>query len=236
MRARGQAPEGTTELVFDVTDPVAIGHASAQVEELDALVANAGIAVAGPIEFLPPDELGRQLDVNVVGQVRVLQAFLPAVRRARGRVVLVGSVQGRSALPFLGAYAMSKFALEALADALRVEMAPFGVDVVLLEPGLIATPIWKKPQRTVAEYPAEAAALYGERLERLRRAAARRSAAQAASPERVAEAVERALTARRPRARYLVGSDARLRARLQRLPVRLRDRILTRYLFGGPRP
>lgn len=236
VRARGQAPEGTTELVFDVTDPVAIGYASTVVEKLDAIVANAGIAVAGPLEFLPPQELQRQLDVNVVGQLRVLRAFLPTVRRARGRVVLVGSVQGRSALPFLGAYAMSKFALEALADSLRLELAPFGVHVVLLEPGLIATPIWRKPQRTIDDYPPEAATLYGERLERFRAVAARRSAgARAAPPERVAEVVERALTARRPRTRYLVGSDARLRARLQRLPDRLRDRILTRVLFGNSR-
>ena len=134
MRRSGEAPEGTTELVFDVTDPVAIGHAAVRVDELDALVDNAGIGIAAPLEFLPPDELTRQLDVNVVGQLRVLQAFLPALRRSRGRIVLMGSVGGRSALPFLGAYAMSKFALVAMADSLRVELAPFGVHVSLIEP------------------------------------------------------------------------------------------------------
>jgi NAD(P)-dependent dehydrogenase (short-subunit alcohol dehydrogenase family) len=158
VRHAGDAPEGTTELVFDVTDPVAVGHAAVSLEELDALVDNAGIAIAAPLEFLLPEELTRQLDVNVVGQLRVIQAFLPALRRSRGRIVLMGSIGGRSALPFLGAYAMSKFALEAMADSLRVELAPFGVHVSIVEPGTIATAIWTKPQRSVEEFPPEAAA------------------------------------------------------------------------------
>jgi len=115
VRNAGEAPDGTTELVFDVTDAEAIARAATGIERLDALVDNAGIAIAAPLEFLPPDALSHQLDVNVVGQLRVLQAFLPALREARGRVVLMGSIAGRSALPFLGAYAMSKFALEAMA-------------------------------------------------------------------------------------------------------------------------
>jgi len=220
------------ELVFDVTDPVAIGHASTQVDELDGLVENAGIAVAAPLEFLPADELRRQLDVNVVGQLRVLQAFLPAVRRRHGRIVLMGSIAGRSSLPFLGAYAMSKFALEALADALRVELEPWGIDVSIVEPATIATPIWTKPQPAMQELPPEAAELYGERAERFRALAAKRSSTAAVPPDEAAKAVELALTARRPRTRYVVGPDARRRARLQRLPDRLRDRVLTRFLFG----
>lgn len=235
MRGAGQAPEGTAELVFDVTDPVAIGHASAHIDQLDALVANVGIAIAGPLELLPPDELRRQLDVNVVGQLRVLQAFLPALRRSRGRVVLMGSVAGRSALPFLGAYAMSKFALEALADAARVELQPWGIQVSIVEPATIDTPIWRKPQPATQELPPEAVELYGERIERFRTLAASRSSIAGVPAEEVAKAVEHALTARRPRSRYLVGPDARRRARLQRLPDRLRDRILARYLFGNPR-
>jgi len=233
VRRAGQAPEGTTELVFDVTDPVAIGHAAARIDELDALVDNAGIAVASPLEFLPAEELQRQLDVNVVGQLRVLQAFLPALRRRCGRVVLMGSVGGRSALPFLGAYAMSKFALEAMADALRVELAPFGMHVAIVEPGTIATAIWTKPQRVAEELPPEAGALYGDRLAKFRALAARRSSTAGVPPSAVAAAVEHALTARRPKARYLVGPDAKRRARLQRLPDRLRDRLLTRALFGS---
>jgi NAD(P)-dependent dehydrogenase (short-subunit alcohol dehydrogenase family) len=232
VRAYGQAPEGTTELVFDVTDPVGIGHAAVGMEKLDALVDNAGVAVAAPLEFLPIDELTRQLDVNVVGQLRVLQAFLPALRRRRGRIVLMGSIAGRSALPFLGAYAMSKFALEAMADALRVELAPWGIHVAIIQPGTIATPIWSKRQRSVESLPAEAASLYGERVERFTRLAAER-ASHAVPAESVAKAVEHALTASRPRTRYVVGPDAKRRARVQRLPDRLRDRVLTRFLFGS---
>lgn len=233
MRRAGGAPEGTRELVFDVTDGDAVAHAADEVPQLDALVANAGIAIAAPLEFLPPDELARQLDVNVVGQLRVVQAFLPALRRSRGRIVLMGSIGGRSALPFLGAYAMSKFALEAFADTLRVELAPFGMHVSIVEPGTIATPIWTKPQRRLDEFPPEAAELYGERTERFRRLAAARSSKRAVPPEEVAKTVEHALTVRPPKTRYVVGPDARTRARVERLPDRLRDRVLQRFLFGS---
>ena len=218
--------------MFDVTDAVAVAHAATQIDSLDALVDNAGIAIAAPLEFLPPDELTRQLDVNVVGQLRVLQAFLPALRQSRGRVVLMGSIGGKSALPFLGAYAMSKYALEAMADSLRVELAPFGMHVSIIEPGTIATPIWSKPQRTVEEFPAEAAGLYGERVAKFRALAAKR-ASDAVPPAEVAKAVEHALTAAKPKTRYVVGPDAKRRARVQKLTDRLRDRLLTRFLFGS---
>ena len=231
VRQAGQAPEGTVEHVFDVTDASAVAAAVASIGELDALVANAGVAVAGPLELLPPEELSRQLDVNVVGQLRVMQAALPALRHTRGRIVLMGSIGGRSALPLLGAYAMSKFALEAMADALRIELAPWGIAVALIEPGTIATPIWRKPQRSVDEAAPEAARLYAERLERFRALAAAR-AVKAVPADDVAKAVEHALTSRKPRTRYVVGPDAKRRARVERLPTRLRDRVLTRYLFG----
>jgi NAD(P)-dependent dehydrogenase (short-subunit alcohol dehydrogenase family) len=195
-------------------------------------VNNAGIAIAAPLEFLPPDELARQLDVNVVGQVCVTQAFLPALRAARGRIVFVGSVGGRSALPFLGAYAASKFALEAITDSLRVELAPWRMHVSIVEPGTIATPMWTKPQRAVQEMPPEVAELYGERIEKFRSLAQRRSAGKGVPPEEVAKAIEHALTATTPKTRYLVGRDAKRRARLQRLPDRARDRLLQRFLFG----
>jgi NAD(P)-dependent dehydrogenase (short-subunit alcohol dehydrogenase family) len=232
VRTAGEAPEGTIEVVFDVTDPEAIRHAAGRIDELDALVDNAGIAIAAPLEFLPPDELTRQLDVNVVGQLRVLQAFMPALRRSRGRVVLMGSIGGKSSLPFMGPYAMSKFALEAMADALRVELAPFGMHVAIVEPGTIATPIWTKPQRTVDEFPPEAVELYGERVEKFRRLAAER-AGNAVPALEVAKAVEHALTSTKPKTRYVVGPDAKRRARVERLPDRLRDRLLTRFLFGS---
>jgi NAD(P)-dependent dehydrogenase (short-subunit alcohol dehydrogenase family) len=232
VRQAGQAPKGTIEAVFDVTDDEGIRHAATRIDELDALVDNAGIAIAAPLEFLPPDELTRQLDVNVVGQLRVLQAFLPALRRSRGRVVLMGSIGGKSALPFMGPYAMSKFALEAMADALRIELAPFGIPVAIVEPGTIATPIWTKPQRTADEFPPEAAELYGARVAKFRALAAQR-AGNAVPASEVAKAVAHALTSPKPKTRYIVGPDAKRRARVERLPDRMRDKLLTRFLFGS---
>jgi NAD(P)-dependent dehydrogenase (short-subunit alcohol dehydrogenase family) len=232
VRRPGDAPEGTHELVFDVTDAGAVAQAADGVESLDGLVANAGIAIAAPLEYLPTEELARQLDVNVVGQLRVVQAFLPALRQAQGRVVLMGSVGGRSALPFLGAYAMSKFALEAMADSLRLELQPWGMHVAIVEPGTIATPMWTKPQRSFDDFPPEAAERYGARIEKFRRLAASRSSANGVPPVEVAKAVEHALTAPTPHPRYLVGRDAKLRARVQKLPDRTRDRVLRRFLFG----
>jgi len=151
---------------------------------------------------------------------------------AGGRIVVMGSIAGRSALPFLGGYAMSKFALEAMADALRVELAPFGMHVAIVQPGTIATPIWTKPQRTVDEFPPEAAELYGERVEKFRRLAAER-AGKAVPALDVAKAVEHALISPKPKTRYIVGPDAKRRARVERLPDRLRDRLLARFLFGS---
>ena len=227
VRNAGDGPEGTEELLLDVANVGTI-----EIGDVDALVNNAGIAVAGPLEYLPLDELRRQLEVNVLGQLAVTQALLPKLRAARGRVVFIGSIAGRSSLPFLGAYAISKFGLEAMADALRVELRPFGISVSIVEPGTIATPIWTKPQPAVDELAREAGELYGERAARLRSVAAAR-AAKAAPVESVAAAVEHALTAAKPKTRYLVGPDAKKRARVQRLPDRWRDRVLARFLFGS---
>lgn len=218
-------------MLLDVTDAGAIAAAAAAVgERLDGLVNNAGIVVAAPLEHLPLDELRRQLEVNVVGQLAVTQALLPALRSARGRIVLIGSIAGRSALPFLGGYAISKFALEAFADSMRVELAPDGIHVSLVEPGTIATAIWKKPQPVADALSPEAVERYGERIKRFRSLAEARSS-KAAPVDSVARVVEHALTARLPRTRYLVGRDAHIRATLERFPDRLRDRLLSRLLF-----
>jgi NAD(P)-dependent dehydrogenase (short-subunit alcohol dehydrogenase family) len=225
VRQPGDAPEGTTELLLDVTDSEAV--AAVRFDHLDGVVNNAGIAIAAPLEDLPVAELRWQLEVNVLGQLAVTQAVLPAIRKAGGRVVIVGSIGGRSALPFLGGYAITKFALEAMADSLRLELAADGIEVSLVEPGSIATLIWTKPQ-PLADRVSER---YRSRLEKFRALAAAR-AAKAAPPDRVAEAIEHALTARRPKIRYLVGRDARIRAAIERLPVRLRDRVLARALLG----
>jgi NAD(P)-dependent dehydrogenase (short-subunit alcohol dehydrogenase family) len=223
VRRPGEAPEGTEEVLLDVTDPPLL-----ELDGLGGLVNNAGIAVAGPLEFLPPDELRRQLEVNVVGQLRMTQMLLPALRAARGRIVNIGSISGRSSLPFLGAYAMSKFALEAMTDALRVELRPWGIHVAIVEPGSIKTPMWTRER---PDPPAEALTLYGERLAAFRAFALKRGASGAPA-EAVAKVIEDALTAARPRARYLVGRDARIRAGVERLPDRLRDRVYQRVLGG----
>ncbi len=213
-------------MLLDVADPGSVG--ALRFDRLDGVVNNAGIAIAAPLEDLPMEELRRQLEVNVVGQLAVTQAVLPALRSARGRVVIVGSIAGRSALPFLGAYAISKFALEAMADSLRLELAPEGIEVSLVEPGTIATAIWTKPQ-PLADLVSER---YRSRVEAFRAVAAAR-AAKAVPADRVAVAVEHALTAPRPKTRYLVGRDARIRAALERLPDRMRDRVLARALLRG---
>jgi NAD(P)-dependent dehydrogenase (short-subunit alcohol dehydrogenase family) len=225
---------GTDELLLDVTDPAQIAAAAEHAgDRLDGLVNNAGVAVSAPLELLPLDELRRQLEVNLIGQIAVTQALLPALRAARGRVVLMGSIGGRSAIPFLGPYAASKFALEAVADVLRLEVQPFGIDVAIVEPGSIATPIWTKGAETgqsiAAAWSDEHRALYATKLAEIGRAAAA-AARRGAPPDDVAKAVEHALTAAKPRTRYPVGRDARRRARLERLPDRLRDRVLSRYL------
>jgi NAD(P)-dependent dehydrogenase (short-subunit alcohol dehydrogenase family) len=235
-RLRAAAGGRLEPVTIDVTDPATVAAAAAALgdEPLDGLVNNAGTALAMPLEFLPLDQLRRQLEVNLVGHVAVTQALLPNLRSARGRIVNVGSIAGRSALPFLGAYAASKHALEAVTDVLRVELRPFGIAVTVIEPGTIATPIWRKGgerfQELAAQLPAALGDLYGERMAAFRQAAA--AAGQRAEPANdVAIVVERALTAERPKARYVVGRDARRRARVERLPTGLRDRVYERFLL-----
>ncbi len=234
VRRAGDAPRGTEEILLDVTNEEHVRAAAERIEELHGLVNNAGIAIAIPLEFIPLEELRRQFEVNVVGQVAVTQAFLPHLRRSRGRIVFIGSIAGQSALPFLGSYAASKHALEAVADTLRLELRPFGVDVALVQPGTIKTPIWTK-SAAVADglangAGAELAGLYGERIAAFREVALRRGA-KGASAEEVARAVEAALTVERPRTRKLVGLDAKVRAGIERLPDRLRDRVYERVLL-----
>lgn len=229
----GDAPAGTEAVQLDVTSEADV-RALTEIASLDALVNNAGIAVAAPLEFLPPEELRAQLEVNVIGQVAVTQAVLPALRAARGRIIFVGSVSGRSALPFMGPYAASKHALEAVADSLRVELAPWGIGVTIIEPGTIRTPMWARGGQRATELAEQAggraAELYGERSAAFRRIAAERGA-NGAPAEAVAAVVERALTAKRPPARVLVGRDAHIRAAIERFPDRLRDRAFRKLLL-----
>lgn len=229
-----------TPVILDVTDAEQISGAVARVAEatgeggLDALVNNAGIVVAGPLEYLPVEEVRRQMEVNVTAQVAVTQAFLPLLRRARGRVVFMGSSSGRFAAPFVGPYAASKFALEAIADAWRVELHGAGVGVSIVEPGAVLTPIWEKSKAEAealnARMPAACEAHYGAALDRLR-AHVDATPGRAIPAARVAAAVRHAVYAGRPRTRYLVGMDAWMQAMvIQRLPDRLRDWLIARFL------
>jgi NAD(P)-dependent dehydrogenase (short-subunit alcohol dehydrogenase family) len=229
-----------TAVALDVTDAASVAGAARTVAAvagergLAGLVNNAGIAVPGPLEFLLLADLRRQLEVNVVGQIAVTQALLPLLRAGGGRIVNIGSIGGRMATPFLGAYAASKFALEALTDALRLELRPWRVHVSIIEPGAVATPIWSKSgaeaDRMQDALPTEATRLYGTAMAALRKGAAHAERG-AIAPDAVVAAVVHALTARRPRTRYVVGRDAKIQALIARLlPDRARDRLLARFL------
>jgi NAD(P)-dependent dehydrogenase (short-subunit alcohol dehydrogenase family) len=229
--------QGLRTVKLDVTDADSIAAARAELGDgpLAGLVNNAGIAVAAPLEFLPLDQLRRQLEVNVIGQVAVTQQFLPSLRAARGRIVNVSSIGGRVALPLVAPYNASKFALEAISDSLRRELLPHGVDVIVIEPGGVKTPIWGKSTETANEFqkgmPPEAEQLYGPMVEALRKESAKISEQTGIAPREVAEAIGRALTAKRPRTRYLVGREAKIRAAAAKvMPDRMMDRAIVKQL------
>jgi NAD(P)-dependent dehydrogenase (short-subunit alcohol dehydrogenase family) len=235
-----EASQRLMPVLLDVTRAESLEAASKSVAAavggagLGGLVNNAGISVPAVLEFLDLDDLRRQLEVNLVGALAAVKAFLPLLRTGRGRIVNIGSQGGYNAPPFLGPYAASKFALEGVTDSLRRELWPWGLQVSIVEPGSVATPIWEKGLATGAELraklPEQGRALYGEGLDRLveyAQSAARRGI----PPERVARAVHHALTASRPRTRYRVGPDAKLVRFLTRvLPDRAMDALVARLL------
>jgi NAD(P)-dependent dehydrogenase (short-subunit alcohol dehydrogenase family) len=225
---------------LDVTEAASIAAAAELVGKavgesgLAGLVNNAGIAVPGPLEALPVDRLRRQFEVNVIGVVAVTQAFLPLIRKARGRVVNISSLNGTMAVPYLGAYCASKFALEAISDTLRSELSPWEIHVALVEPGPIDTPIWNKSMavadQIVAETPPATLPLYENDIAMLRRTVGRITG-KAAPVERVVRAVVHALTAERPRIRYFLGFPVRFAFRgYHMVPDRLRDWIVRRAM------
>jgi NAD(P)-dependent dehydrogenase (short-subunit alcohol dehydrogenase family) len=233
-----QASPNLTPVRLDVADAGSLQAACEQITAsldgsgLDGLVNNAGIAVVGPLEFLPLDEFRRQMEVNLTGALAVTQTFLPLLRKSSGRIVFVSSISGRVASPLLGPYAISKFAMEALADTLRRELYPWELKVAVIQPGRIETPIWEKSlsaaEELVARMPAEAGAFYGGELEQRRRNALPVEGAPRGTPvEAVSQAIEHALVSPRPKTRYLVGRDARLGALAARfLPDAWLDRLL----------
>jgi NAD(P)-dependent dehydrogenase (short-subunit alcohol dehydrogenase family) len=225
-------------VMLDVTNRTAIDAAAETVAEsglpLRGVINNAGIAVAGPLELLPIDELRRQFEVNVFGALAVSQAFLPQLRASHGRLIFVGSISGRFAVPFIAPYSASKFALRAFGDALRIELKPAGVAVVLLEPGSVQTPIWEKGRtgrdRMVSLLGPRAIPDYGPQIDVVFDQTPKREAENGMPVEDVSKVLLRALTVPHPRAHYLVGAGARLGSILALLPSSLRDRILRRSM------
>ena len=230
-RVAARAPR-IRPLYLDVTDADAVARAAHDVAQsglaLRGVVANAGIAAGGPLEFLPVSELRRVLETNVIGAVAVTQAFLPQLRTTHGRVVLVGSISGRVAFPFMGPYAASKFALRAISDALRLELTPAGIAVALIEPGSVKTPIWAKGRasrdRLMTMLGPTALEYYGEKIDAIIRATEHEERTGMPA-ERVSAAILHALTARRPRSRYLLGPQARAAGVIALFPSAVRDRV-----------
>jgi len=235
---RAEGSERLAPVILDVTDPEQIASAAELIGRgtdggLDGLVNNAGVAVPGPLETVPLEDLRHQLEVNLVAYVAVTQAMLGEIRRAEGRVVFLSSIGGRIAFPFGGPYHASKFATEAIGDVFRQELRPWGIKVSLIEPGSIDTPIWERGQRKAEDIEARAPKtnlLYGAALDKFRKVI-EDTAERGIPPEKVAKAIAHALESSRPKSRYLVGLDAKVQARLQPLiPTVLFDRIVARQL------
>ncbi|MGQ9576753.1 MAG: SDR family NAD(P)-dependent oxidoreductase [Thermoguttaceae bacterium] len=237
---RQQASGRLAPVRIDLTDVDGVVQAAQQIASvvgdrgLAGLVNNAGVVVAGPVELVPLAEFRRQLEVNLIGQVAVIQAVLPLLRAGQGRIVNIGSVTGRLAPPYLGAYAASKHALEALTDVLRVELRRWGIRVSIVEPASVKTPLWDKAQseadRLAHQISPQLMGLYGEDLQALRRTTWR-LAAQGMPVERVVRAVVHALTARRPKTRYPVGAQTRWAIfAVKFLPDRTRDWFVRKAL------
>ena len=237
LRAAGS--QRLTPVMLDVTDSKAISAVAGLLSEelgaagLDGLVNNAGVAIPSPLETIPIDDFRRQIEVNLTGQVAVTQAMLPLIRAARGRIVFISSIGGRIAFPLTGAYHAAKFGIEAAGDVFRQELRPWKISVSIVEPGSIDTPIWDRGERTADEIGGRTPhreELYGNAIASYRKVV-RNLAERGIPPAKVAEAIEHALTARRPRARYLVGLDAKLQARAKTIiPTRIFDRVIARVM------
>ena len=230
---RALHPERIEPLLLDVTDRDAIARLPERVGgALAGLVNNAGYSRPGPVEYVSVDDLRNQIDVMLLAPFMLTHTLLPALRHARGRVVNIGSIGGRIGLPFNSPYNAAKAGIASMSDSLRQELGPVGVHVALVEPGSIATDIWDRGIAAGDELldtrPEEGRRLYGDRLERLRKAA-EMMAKRGVPPSKVADVVAHALTADRPRTRYLVGVDARAQALLRAtLPDRALDAVIGR--------
>ncbi|MGO8960656.1 MAG: SDR family oxidoreductase [Streptosporangiaceae bacterium] len=237
LRERGSR---IVPVFLDVTDQAQVNAVASRIAGddagLDGIVNNAGIAKGGPLEYLPLDIWREQMEVNVLGQVAVTKAMLPLIRSARGRIVFIGSISGKVATMMMGPYCASKFAIEAITDSLRHELHPWHISVSIVEPGAIKTAIWDKGRREAddleRDLPAEARTRYASHIAAIRKGIDLQDR-HGADPQRVAEAVEHALFSPRPKARYLIGTDAKVQSAMVRcLPDRPLAAIIRR--FAGP--
>lgn len=235
-----EARHGLTPVLLDVTDESAIERAvetvAAQTQgQLHGLVNNAGLGLGGPLELVPITKTRELFEVNVIGLLAVTKSFLPLLRKARGRVVNIGSLAGILAMPGASSYAASKFAVQAITDSLRLELEPFGVQVTIVDPGAIESALWEKgraQKKAIFEAaPKKLMDLYGPLIEIGKRLGEQPRGILPASC--VADEVLHALTSKKPKVRYLVGPGPKKASRLARLPVRLRDSLLRRFMSSG---
>ncbi len=230
------ASENITPVFIDVNDHNSVDKAYNEISEkisqtgLWGLVNNAGIAVAGPLEFLPIEKLRLQMETNVIGQVKVTQAFLPLLRKAKGRILNISSIAGFTAFPFKGAYCASKHAIEAITDSLRRELSPWKIHVCSIEPGIIRTNIWQSSmsllEESINSMPEKAKQYYYPFYEVLIEKTRKKVEKNAIPPEHAAEVIYKALTTQNPRPRYLVGNDARFLNMIKFLPDIFLDRCI----------
>jgi NAD(P)-dependent dehydrogenase (short-subunit alcohol dehydrogenase family) len=232
-------------VLIDVTQPETFPPVYSRIEafvslggRLKGLVNNAGIALAGPMEFIPMEDLRHQLEVNFFGQVAVTQAFLPLLRDepVESRIVMMSSISGVATFPFLGPYTASKHALEAVSDSLRMELKPFGIKVSIIQPGTIKTPIWQKSflslTSLLGKYPQQAFEWYEKPFYKLSQFT-QTLGPQGIPAQKVADAVAHALLSKHPKSRYLVGTDAWLLHKFYHLPNPWWDTLILKRIGLG---
>ncbi len=231
-----------TAVILDVTQKKHIHQTKALLEleleghGLDALVNNAGIALAGPLESLSLDDLQKQFDINIMGAISMIQAFLPQLRNAKGNIINISSTSAMVALPFGSAYAASKFALEGLSDALRIELKQFGISVSLIVPGSVKTAIWDKHDANLSDFldkmSNDTNKHYGKNI-LTQQALIKRVSSKGIHPDVVAKTIEKAIKSQKPKARYLVGPSARVQWFMKTiLPTRWFDTLKYKMLIS----
>lgn len=235
-----ESSEKLTPIIIDVSDNDSIKEAAREITKtvckdgLSGLVNNAGIVVSGPLEFLPIEDMWRQLHVNLVGHLAVMQSFLPLLRIGKGRIVNVTSIGGRQSVPFMGPYCASKAAMEAISDSLRMELRKWNIPVSIVTPGTVITPIWEKSQKIARDksqsFPMDEIELYGTDFEKVLNAPAKVQK-MGVLPEKVAKVIAHILAVKKPKSRYIVGLDAKIQIMMTKLvPDSVRDRMVLWFL------